>query len=74
MAKDKKNKVLVTGSAGFIGFYVCERFLRAGWEVIGLDCLTDYYSVALKKEREKIFGPKARKFFRVRRRRRRRRT
>jgi len=43
---------LVTGSAGFIGFYVCRKLLSEGWRVIGLDCMSDYYDVALKESRE----------------------
>ena len=43
--------VLVTGSAGFIGHSVCKRFLGDGFRVIGLDAMTDYYEVALKKRR-----------------------
>ena len=44
-------KVLVTGSAGFIGSEVSSRLLDAGHEVIGLDNLNDYYDVSLKKAR-----------------------
>ena len=44
-------KVLVTGSAGFIGSNVSARLLDAGHEVIGLDNLNDYYDVSLKKAR-----------------------
>ena len=37
-------KVVVTGSAGFIGSHVCEELLRRGHEVVGVDCfLTDLY-------------------------------
>ncbi len=43
--------VLVTGAAGFIGFHVCERLLRDGCRVIGLDNLSDYYDPALKHAR-----------------------
>lgn len=43
---------LVTGSAGFIGSFVCERLLRDGFRVIGLDAMTDYYEVSLKKRRQ----------------------
>lgn len=43
---------LVTGSAGFIGSFVCERLLKDGWRVIGLDCMSDYYDVSLKQARE----------------------
>jgi len=42
---------LVTGAAGFIGFHVSERLLARGDEVIGLDNVNDYYSVALKRDR-----------------------
>ncbi|UHM90584.1 NAD-dependent epimerase [Rahnella victoriana] len=41
-------KYLVTGAAGFIGFYVSQRLLAAGHSVIGIDNLNDYYDVNLK--------------------------
>jgi UDP-glucuronate 4-epimerase len=44
-------KVLVTGAAGFIGMYVCQRLLARGDEVVGIDSLNDYYDVALKQAR-----------------------
>ena len=44
-------KVLVTGTAGFIGSHVAMRLLARGDEVIGLDNLSDYYDVTLKKAR-----------------------
>jgi UDP-glucuronate 4-epimerase len=43
--------VLVTGAAGFIGFHLAERLLGEGRAVIGLDNLSAYYDVALKKAR-----------------------
>lgn len=45
---------LVTGSAGFIGFHLCQRLLADGWQVIGIDALTDYYEVSLKEARHEI--------------------
>ena len=44
-------KILVTGSAGFIGFHTSKRLLERGDEVIGLDNLNDYYDVSLKNAR-----------------------
>lgn len=46
-------KILVTGSAGFIGFHVSKRLLKEGNEVVGLDNVNDYYSVQLKEDRLK---------------------
>lgn len=44
-------RVLVTGSAGFIGFHLCRRLLGEGHEVVGLDAVTPYYDVRLKEAR-----------------------
>ena len=49
-----KKKILVTGSAGFIGFHVSKYLLDLGYIVIGVDALTDYYDVNLKTDRLKI--------------------
>jgi len=46
--------VLVTGSAGFIGYYLCTRLLQDGFRVIGLDAMTDYYDVRLKERRQQM--------------------
>ena len=43
--------ILVTGSAGFIGCHVCERYLQAGWHVVGIDNMNPYYDPALKVAR-----------------------
>ena len=45
------NKVLITGAAGFIGFFLARRLLNDGVQVVGLDNLNDYYDPALKKGR-----------------------
>jgi len=51
----KKNKtILVTGSAGFIGFHLCKKLISHNYNVIGLDNLSDYYDVNLKLSRNKI--------------------
>lgn len=44
-------QVLVTGVAGFIGYHLAKRLLADGLEVIGVDNLSDYYDVNLKKAR-----------------------
>ncbi len=45
-------KFLVTGSAGFIGFHVAQALLARGAGVVGLDNYNDYYSPALKRDRD----------------------
>ncbi len=51
-------KVLVTGTAGFIGSHVAHRLLDRGDEVIGIDNLNDYYEVSLKEARLARLLPK----------------
>jgi UDP-glucuronate 4-epimerase len=53
-------KILVTGSAGFIGFHVARKLLERGDTVIGIDSLNDYYDVALKQDRLKVLEALAR--------------
>lgn len=47
---------LITGSAGFIGYFTAQALLKAGWQVVGLDALSDYYDVALKERRHAMLA------------------
>ena len=49
-------KILVTGAAGFIGFFVAKSLLEKGHSVVGLDNINDYYDVNLKYDRLKELG------------------
>ena len=44
-------RVLVTGTAGFIGFHLCLRLIKEGFNVIGFDNVNDYYDKDLKEAR-----------------------
>ncbi|MBM4312250.1 MAG: NAD-dependent epimerase/dehydratase family protein, partial [Deltaproteobacteria bacterium] len=44
-------KILVTGTAGFIGFHAALKLLQRGDTVVGLDSINDYYDVSLKHGR-----------------------
>lgn len=46
--------VMVTGSAGFIGFHLSRLLLAEGFQVHGLDAMTDYYDVRIKEARHRI--------------------
>ena len=47
-------KILITGSAGFIGFHLARHLLAAGHRVHGYDGMTPYYDVTLKEKRHAI--------------------
>ncbi|MGB3389902.1 MAG: NAD-dependent epimerase/dehydratase family protein [Pseudaminobacter sp.] len=57
-------KILLTGAAGFIGFHVAQRLLARGDEVFGIDNLSDYYSVELKRDRLSLLDAHERFAFR----------
>lgn len=46
--------VLVTGSAGFIGFHLSRLLLKLGYRVVGYDGMTDYYDVRIKEQRHQM--------------------
>lgn len=48
---DVMKRYLITGGAGFIGFYLSKALLEKGAQVIGIDNLNDYYEVSLKEDR-----------------------
>ncbi|MFT3704180.1 MAG: NAD-dependent epimerase [Agriterribacter sp.] len=49
-------KILITGTAGFIGFHLANYLISRGDEVVGLDCINDYYDINLKYNRLKTVG------------------
>src|SRR5690625_6945905 len=44
-------KILITGTAGFIGFHLAKKLLSMQHTVVGLDNINDYYDVSLKLDR-----------------------
>jgi len=51
-----KARVLITGSAGFIGLHAASLFLQRGAQVLGIDNFTPYYDVALKEQRNAVLA------------------
>jgi UDP-glucuronate 4-epimerase len=47
-------RVLVTGTAGFIGYKMAKLLLDEGFEVYGIDAITDYYDINLKRRRHQM--------------------
>jgi len=48
--------IIVTGSAGFIGFHLCKKLIEEGYQVIGIDNINNYYDTNLKKKRLEILS------------------
>lgn len=51
-----KPKILITGTAGFIGFHLADKLVKEGYAVVGLDVINDYYNIRLKHDRLKEHG------------------
>lgn len=51
MNNNNPRRILITGTAGFIGFHLAKLLLAEGFQVQGYDGMTDYYDVALKRRR-----------------------
>jgi UDP-glucuronate 4-epimerase len=49
-------KILITGTAGFIGYHLAERLISEGYEIVGLDSINDYYDVNVKYGRLNCSG------------------
>jgi UDP-glucuronate 4-epimerase len=49
-------RILITGTAGFIGFHLAKKLLEHNFEIIGLDNINDYYDINLKYNRLKETG------------------
>ena len=59
-------RILVTGSAGFIGFHLCKKLCEEGWNVSGLDNINNYYDPKLKEARLNLLFPyKNFKFYKI---------
>jgi UDP-glucuronate 4-epimerase len=52
--ENQPRRVLITGTAGFIGFHLAELLLAEGFQVHGYDGMTDYYDVNLKRRRHQM--------------------
>ena len=46
-------KILVTGSAGFIGFHLIQELINQNYNVVGIDNINSYYDLKHKKLRQK---------------------
>lgn len=54
---EQKKKILITGTAGFIGFHLTKKLQQVGgYEIVGLDSINDYYDISLKYGRLKELG------------------
>lgn len=58
-------KILITGTAGFIGSHLSKKLISQGHEVIGIDNINDYYDVTIKEDRLKSIGTENFTFYKI---------
>ncbi len=58
-------KVLITGTAGFIGSHLSKKLISQGHEVVGIDNINDYYDVTIKEDRLKSIGTENFTFYKI---------
>ncbi|WP_436891273.1 NAD-dependent epimerase [Mammaliicoccus sciuri] len=58
-------KILITGTAGFIGSHLSKKLITQGHEVIGIDNINDYYDVRIKEDRLKSIGTTNFTFYKI---------
>ena len=54
-----RNKIIVTGAAGFIGFHVCKKLIELDQDILGIDNINSYYETDIKKARISEIAKKA---------------
>ena len=59
----KRDKILVTGCAGFIGYHFTQKLLKKGFVVVEVDNLNNYYSTKLKYDRLNLLKKNSRFVF-----------
>jgi UDP-glucuronate 4-epimerase len=61
-------RILITGTAGFIGLHLAKLLLAEGFIIHGFDGMTDYYDVALKQRRHQMLlqNPRPKACLRIR--------
>ena len=62
---NSKNKVIITGVSGFIGFHLSILLIKNKFEVVGIDNLNTYYDIELKKSRLEILRKLEIKFYKI---------
>ncbi|MDG0822710.1 NAD-dependent epimerase [Staphylococcus equorum] len=58
-------KILITGTAGFIGSHLSKKLISQGYEVVGIDNINDYYDVTIKEDRLKSIGTENFTFYKI---------
>lgn len=58
-------KILITGTAGFIGSHLSKKLIAQGYNVVGIDNINNYYDVTIKEDRLKSIGTENFKFYKI---------